>query len=352
MKPRTFVALAAATLLAVVAAAVAVNQHRGFVTPVAAGEPVFPGLIDRVNDVASMVVEFGRGKVTLERGKSGWTVKESDDYPARAVKVRQVILGIAELKLLEPKTAKKENLAKLDLQEPDAKDARSKRVKLFDGAGKPMADIIVGRRRQALPGTTLGGIYLRRPGETQAWLAQGGPEVSDERRDWLERTIIDIDGKRVKRVVIRHPDGETVTISKAAPEAENFTLENVPAGKDPIGPAGINYVGGALHFLELDDGGKAKAPFDAASTVTADFTTFDGLTVQALVTERNGKKWVRLDVSPVAGAPERKDGPPAAEEAKKIAERINGWVYRISDYAASNLTKRMQNLVEDKKAKS
>ena len=71
-----------------------------------------------------------------------------------------------------------------------------------------------------------------------------------------------------------------------------------------------------------------------------------------LVTERNGKKWVRLDVSPVAGAPERKDGPPAAEEAKKIAERINGWVYRISDYAASNLTKRMQNLVEDTKAKS
>ncbi|HEX9703083.1 MAG TPA: DUF4340 domain-containing protein [Rhodospirillales bacterium] len=351
MSPKTFIALAVATVVAVAAATVAI-QNRGTAPVAGIGERVFPGLIDHVNEVASMIVDYGQGRLTLEHGKSGWTVKENDDYPARAVKVRQVILGIAELKLLEPKTTKKENFSKLDLDDPAAKGARSKRVQLFDRERKLAADIVIGKRRLALPGSTQGGIYLRRPDETQTWLAAGGPEVSDERRDWLERKIIDIDGKRVKRVVIRHPDGEMVSVTKASPEAVAFTLDNVPADKKVTGPAGVNYVGGALHNLQLDDVKKLTESFDASATVTAEITTFDGIVVNVLVTERGGKKWMRLDASAAPGAPSRKEGPTALEEAKEITARANGWTYQISEYAASTLTKRMQNLVEDKKAKS
>lgn len=352
MSPKTFAALALATVVAVAAAAFAVTRDRGF-TPVAgAGEVVFPGLIERVNDVAKMVIELPAGTLTIERGKDGWTVKENDDYPARAVEVRQVVLALAGLKLLEPKTRNADKFAKLELQDPTVKGARSKRVKLFDRDGALLADVILGRRRQTLPGTTLGGVYLRRPGEDQTWLAAGGPEVSDERRDWLERKIVDVAGTRVKKVVIRHPDGETLTFSKAKPEAADFTLENIPEGKKLIGLAGVNYVGGALRALQLDNVRKSSDTFDAQTTVTADFTTFDGLTVQVLTTKRDGKSWIRLDASAASADAKTKDGASVADEAKEINARTGGWTYQISDYDASNLTKRYKNLVEDKKSGS
>lgn len=350
MSPRTFIALSVATVVSVVAATVAVTRDRGY-TPVAgAGEIVFPGLIDHVNDVDKLVVQLPEGRVTVRHGKDGWTVKENDDYPARATQVRQVILALAELKLLEPKTRKKEKFSKLDLQDPSVKDAHSKRVQLFDRDGNVLADVILGRPRQNLPGSTIGGVYLRRPGDDQTWLASGNPDVTDEHHDWLERKIVDIKSKRVKRVVIRHPDGETLIVSKAKPEDRNFVLENIPAGKKLISPAGPNNVGDALNALQLDDVKKSSKPFDAQATVTTDITTFDGLAVQVLVTKRDGKSWIRLDAS-VADAAKDKDGK-IAREAKEIVARTGGWTYRVPDYAASNLAKHYKNLVEDKKSGS
>jgi len=352
LSPKTFIALFAAAAIGVAAAAFAVTRDRGFAPVEGAGEIVFPGLIDRVNDVASMIVEIPGGRLTIEHGKDGWTAKEADDYPARAMKVRQVILALAQLKLLEPKTRNKDKFAKLELQDPGAKDANSKRVRLLDRAGKTMAEVILGRRRQTLPGTTLGGVYLRRPGDDQTWLAAGGPDVTDERRDWLERKIIDVDAARVKKVVIRHPDGETVTASKPTPEAADFVLENIPAGKKLISQAGVNYIGGGLSGVLLDDVRKSADSFDAQATVTADIVTFDGLTVQVLVSKRDGKQWIRLDASAANPEAKNKDGKSVADEAKEIVARTAGWTYRVSDYAASNLNKRYKNLVEDKKSGS
>ena len=42
----------------------------------------------------------------------------------------------------------------------------------------------------------------------------------------------------------------------------------------------------------------------------------------------------------------------AAREADEIMARTDGWTYKISAYAASNIAKRMENLVEDTKPKS
>lgn len=349
MSPKTFIQIAAATAVAVIAAGLSLGRPGGDRMAAGTGDAVFPGLIERVNDVASIVIEHAKGRITIEHGDTGWTVKESDGYAARAVRVRRAILGLAQLRLLEPKTRMKEKYAKLDLDDPDAKDSTSRRAQLFDKDGKLLADLIVGKSRPKLPGTTTGGIYMRKPGDEQTWLTAGGADITAERRDWLEQKIVDVKRQRVRRVVIRHPGGETLSFSKASPEARDMTLDDMPAGKKLLRLSGPNAVAGALSNLLLDHVRQDRGPFDPAKTVRADYTTFDGLSVRLQISKFDDLTWIRLEASAEEGLPPPKEGKSAAEEARELKARTGGWIYAISDYAASNLTKRIADLVGDAK---
>ncbi len=347
MSPKTFAVVAVATLVAVIAALVSVGRDQSDLVVAGTGERIFPALLERVNDVTTLSVEHAKGSITLEKGDAGWTVKESGDYQGRAVKIQRTILGLARLRLVESKTRLKEKYAKLGLQDRGSEGSNSKRVKLFDGKGALLGDLLVGKESVGSRGEGSGGLYVRRPGNVQTWLTEGASDITDRRRDWLERKIINIEAKRIRRIVIHHPGGEIVILSKASLETKDFALDNMPKGKKLIDAGTANSVGKALADLLLDDVRKGPQAFDAAGAVSADFTTFNGLLVSVLVSKEGDKNWIRLDVSAEQAA---EDG--AQEEARGIMARTSGWVYGISDYAASNLMKHLDGLTWDLKPKS
>jgi hypothetical protein len=63
-----------------------------------------------------------------------------------------------------------------------------------------------------------------------------------------------------------------------------------------------------------------------------------------MVAKQDGAYWLKVQASGTAGE--------ATEKAAAITARTKGWAYQISEYAASNLTKRFKDLVEDAKAGS
>ncbi len=346
MTPKTFIWVAVSTAVALAAVAVSLGRDTGYQPAAGAGEKVFPGLLKRVNDIASISIEHAGGTVTLENGAKGWTMKDRQGYPARAVKIKRSVLGLAQLQLHEAKTRRKEKYAKLELRDIGApvtnkgtdKGVKSKRVKLFDAAGTVVADLIVGKRRDTLAGTTGGGLYVRKPGDQQTWLAAGDANFSGTLENWLERKIVDIKGARVQTVVIRHPDGETVKVSKAAEKTKDFTLDTLPEGKKVIIQFDLNAIGKALADLQLDDVKKDTGGFDGDTATATEVLTFDGLFVQVRIIKRDGANWIRLEAT--------------GDKANGITARTKGWVYKISDYAASTLTKRTKDLVEDVKSGS
>lgn len=344
MSPKAFVVLSILTVIALGAAVLGPSRTQGPQVQAGAGDKVFPNLIEKANDVATVEIEHAKGKITLINGDKGWTMKERNGYPARKVRVQREILGLAELSRWEPKTRLKEKFAKLELQDLGAKEAKSKRIKVFDSGGNQLADLIVGKRRANLAGTTTGGVYVRKPGDDQTWLAAGTTDISKERMNWLERKIVNIEFFRVKDLSIRHPDGETIKISKPTPKAEDFTLADIPPGKKLSSKSGPNDIGRSLVDLQLDDVQKDQTPFDAAATITADVTTFDGLSLKVFLTKRNHEQWLKIEAAGTEGE--------GAKKAKAITERTKGWVYKISSYSASSLTKRLKDLVEDAKPKS
>ncbi|MBL4690128.1 MAG: DUF4340 domain-containing protein [Rhodospirillales bacterium] len=342
MSPKSFIVLSLMTATALVAALVMIAGDRVYRPAAGVGNAALPGLLGKANDVASILIEHAGGIIALSSGEAGWTVKQRSGYAARTVKIKRSILGLAQLTLKEPKTRLKQKFAKLELQDPAAQGARSKRVRLFDKAGREIGDLIVGKNRPGRAGRTAGGLYVRKPGEDQTWLAAGTTDLSKKIIDWLERKIVHVDAKRVKRVVIVHPGGETIEVVKATAEESLFSLNATPAGKQLISIFDLSAIGKTLANLVLDDVKKAAdaAPFDPAKTITIDVTTFDELKVRVRMTERDGAFWLKLEASG------------EHEDAAKITARTKGWVYRIADYTASSLTRRMKDLVEDAKQKS
>src|SRR5262249_61516565 len=110
----------------------------------------------------------------------------------------------------------------------DPGKGKSTLVTLKDKAGTPLAELIIGKRRYDRLGAGNDGIYVRKPGDTQAWLARGSLEFSDQLSSWLDRRIVDLPEKRIAKVTLTQPDGQTLVISRPSADAP-LTVEDAPA---------------------------------------------------------------------------------------------------------------------------
>src|SRR5215471_6565262 len=188
MQKRYLIPLGAATLVLVaIAIAVLATGDRG-VSQAAPGVRAVPALAGKLGDVASVSVVHNGSTVTLLRDGDSWLVAEKGNYPANAAKISQAVLAMADLTLVEPKTQKAELYPRLDVEEPGT--GKAARISIKEKAGAPLAELIVGKRRYDRLGAGNDGIYLRRPGDPQAWLARGSLDLSGDDASWLDRRIL------------------------------------------------------------------------------------------------------------------------------------------------------------------
>jgi hypothetical protein len=301
------------------------------------GKTVFPGLIDQVNDVSELFVESAYGKLSLHREGKTWRIRESDDHIASPNEVSKAIIGVAELAYFEPKTERAERYVRLQLEEPSAKQSKSKRIVLkIDG--KTVADLIVGREKLFLPGRTVGGVYFRLPGTPLSWLGEGNPEAGGAAKDWLAREIADIDGKRVKRVTVRHPGGDIVTVTKPTPMVTNFALADIPQGMKLKYSSDADHIGAILEQLEMDDARRVTSvDVDWTGALVTELETFDGLRAVVETVTRQDVNWLRVRFQGATGD--------ALQEAEALSSRTAGWVYMMPKYEIVPILRRMRDLL-------
>ena len=342
MSLKSFSALSILTAIALFGALAMVATDQDVSPATGVGEAAIPGLLKKINEVKKIIIEHSGGNITLISVEGGWTVEEVSSYTARTVKIKRAILGLAQLKLSEPKTRLKKNYSKLELLDPITKESKSKRVHLLDIKGRTIGNIIVGKRRPSISGNAGGGLYLRNPGKSQTWLAEGDVDISNNITEWLERKIVNLNSKRVKTVTIRHADGEILEVSKETAEELLFSLESIPVNKKIASKTEPSTIGKALENLVLDDVKKEAfaPPLDVAKSLIADFTTFDGLTIRLHLFNQDERFWIVIKASG------------KHKDAAIITKRTKGWVYQIADFSASILTRRMKDLVEDANPKS
>ncbi len=332
---------AAAALLVAAAVATTLAGPRA-ATSLPVGDVAFPDLRAAPETVGEIRIDSGGdegGTLTLVAlAEGGWTLAERDGYPVAAQPVRRLVAVLADMHLLEAKTARPDRFARLAVEPVDAEGARSQAVRLTAADGGTLADLVVGDRVGRLGGFSEDGTYIRRVDDARAWLASGRLEVSTTVTDWLVRDIVDLPADRVVSVRVE-PAGDT-PYAIGRPDAESdFALTPPPGEGETVEPGAVQRLAGVLAGLTLEDVASVDEAAPGTPQGTIEVVTADGLTVTGTLVERDTAPWLSLSAVAAADAADE-----TVAEAATLTDRWQGWEFRLPAFVASRLTAPREDL--------
>lgn len=366
-----------AVTVVVVVAAVAISQQRA---PQTRKETplLFPDLAAKVNEVNELQIRDGVGELTVRRVSGAWRIAEGDDYPALIDKVKQTVVGAADLRVVAEKTQNPDLHKRLGVENPKSKGAESHLLTLKSD-GEELASFIRGKARRSQSPSHSPGFYARLPGQAQALLVEGGLEISADVAEWIKRDIVDIEGVEVSDIRISHREGPEVILKRATPE-DDLVLQNIPAGKEQESEYAIVRLAGLMANMYVNGVKRADRFDSAAPEANIEVQTFDGLLATAQVHSEDGKTYAQFSFAAAPEAAEAGDGgaeagdggteagddsaeaadggaeagdegaedaPTPAEKAQALNALTAGWAYQLSDSKAELFTKPQSELVRD-----
>lgn len=345
MPARGLSILAAVTVSAVVACGIAINAHyRDVVSEAQAGGLVFPELNARIDSVTHVAVSRAGDRFVLARRAGGWANMGIGGYPTTSARVEDVLGAAAGLEYVAPRTKRSHLHHKLWVEDVAA-GAKSTRLTFRDASGTVLADVIVGKRKEAVPGRYRQGTYIRLPGDARAWLAEGSLEVHHDAPDWSDRTVVDIDAASLTALVVTHADGEVVALHRSRPGDRKLTLKDLPDGADVEHQYQIDYMSQLLQGLGFNDARRTDtAHSEAVPAFEAAAQSRGGLavTLRAGAPQEDGSVWARIEAT-VSGKE------PASDHARQEAARINadfdGWSIKLPRTFADRLRIRRGDII-------
>ena len=380
MKSKTLGLLAGITIVGIVLAMV-VNREPS-PTILQSGQLLFPDLMNVVNDVNEVVIETKEQTVTLVRGEHAWGVKEKGNYRADGEKIKQAIVGLADLHIHEPKTKNLELYERLGLQDSDQEGSPSKTITVKTADNPEAAKLVVGNQKPAKGNPRMSDIYVRKPGDPQTWLVMGNLPLETVPGEWLDKEVTALTTKRVHQVTVTHPNGDTLHLAKAKPEDLDFHLGSIPEGLKISSQFNVNNVVGSLVQLSLDDVKPlAEVDFVANPGVSVVVETFDGLRLKVHTSKQGEKVFAKLSAEFDASLiqtpgletkPEdsqKADGVENEKEENKsdaktsekesllsnpeevqkevelLNQRVKDWAYELPSFKVENFSKQKKDLI-------
>lgn len=344
-------------VVTVIAVVVVLRSNRQSATDDATIEqPLLADLKQNINDVNRLqIVAGGNQQVAdLKRTDQAWVVANRADYPADMGKIRETLITLANAQLMEKKTAKPEYYDRLGVQDISQEQAAGVQLSM-QGLDDPV-ELIVGN-----PAAGRNGFFVRRVGETQSWLASGNLSLPPDTVQWLDRSLLDIPAEQIQAVTIRHPDGETLTAEKQARDQANFTVSNLPEGRELTSENAANTLADALTGLQLEDvsTGEENNPTAADDVVEIDYRTFDGTIIHAQAFQADDKSYAHFTVDFDEALAQRFVNEPEntsvdettlterRQEAQQLDEKLKPWVYEIASFHYDAMTQRMADLLKE-----
>lgn len=316
MQRRTLLLLSGAAV-AVVGGAVMLTPKGPDVPSPAGAALAFPGLAQRLQSAARIEAKRHDGTLEVARRDDTWVLPSKGGYPVRQEKVRELLVGLTELRLTEPRTANPDMLDRLGLEDPARDGATSTLLRVLDAQGGVIAELVIGRRRVRTQGNVPESAYVRRPNETQAWLAEGRIPVDSDPQLWLDRDIANLPRERVRRIAVNRTGEPALVLTRAeGPEGRLAVTE--PAETPPTEETALDEVGRAFEFLTfLDVKPETEIPGEAIGETRFELT--DNLAILVRPRRDGEAIWATFAAE-------------GDDEATRLNARWRGWAYQVGQW--------------------
>jgi hypothetical protein len=294
------------------------------VADVRVGQRLLEGL--KVDEVAQVDVADAQGTVTLVRGEGGWSVKERGGFPADIDPIRDLLVKLHELKVVQAEGLTDAIKPRLQLAAPGAgakPEETGTLVELKARDGKSVAKLVLGK--QATKEARGPGLGMGVPSGRYVWVAADPQRVSvvsepfagvaAKPQEWLAKELLRLE--RPKSLTVVGPDGHARWSVSKDSEAGDWKLAG--AGKFNTGRA--QDAASALYGLRIADAAAgvsdADAGLDKPTLVRA--TTFEGWAYEVRIGKPapGGRRYVKTSVT--GAVPETRTA--AADEKPEDKEK-------------------------------
>lgn len=331
MQRRTLLLLGGAAIASVGAALVLTPdawRRPGSATPPAS--LAFKGLAARLAEARTIEVRKQDATLVLRRQGEDWVLPDRTNYPARPERVRELLVGLTELRLIEPRTADPAQHDRLGVEDPLREASTGVLLRVLDAQDAPLAELVIGRRRVRTQGGVPETAYVRRPAEAQAWLAEGRLPVDADPQLWVDRDIANIAQSRIGRVVVSRTDEPELVLGRAEGAEANLQVQQ-PPDAPPTDEVALDGVARALEYLSFLDVTAAAGTLGTALGETR-FELAHGLAITVWPHKGPDTLWIRLQAE--GGA-----------EAAALNARWEGWAYQVGEWKEKAFAPRLAELL-------
>ncbi len=326
-----------------------------------------------INSLDTLRVVGANDTATIERGESGWVVKERFGYPADFEKVRDAVIDLVEVKIADVVDLDPSEFTRLDIAAPSS-TVNSKRVSLI-GDGSVKGEIVLGKEHMnANSGGPAGmggypdGRYISDANLERVYrVTETFSALSDKPIDWVDKDLFNVTGTDIASVSISGPDRTALAL---AAEGADFVLADLTETEE-LDTSKVSSIKNALSYLTMRDIAMPELSDDAMG--------FDGA-VRFVANAKNGMvytlliggkaesdgRYLRASVNYVAPARPQTDTEEAADaaaqreaaeaqaqaEAETLNAKLGNWTYIIASFKGDALITQRADLVKEKEVEA
>jgi hypothetical protein len=333
----------------------------------------------QVNDVASIHIK-GDTDLTLDRKDDGWHVQERGQYPANLTQIKELLIKMGDLKVVQSDPIGASQLARMHLAEPGKGADSAVLLEFKDAQGKALQSLLLGKKHTRQSDRPSPGpfgdegypdgryVMLKSDPKTVLTISDALNSVEPKAADWLDKDFFKVE----KPSAISLVSTNATNSWKLSRESESapWVLADTKAG-EVLDTNKVSSLSSTLNFPSFVDVAAEAAPdktgLDHPLTVTIE--TFNHFTYTLKVGHKTPENDYDLSVAvtadiPSARAPGKDEKPDEKtkldkefqEKNKTLQDKLNKekslakWTYLVNTWLVDPLIRDRSQLMVDKAA--
>ena len=301
------------------------------------GEYFYPQLKSKLASVSEVELDDSVAKLILTKDlvTNTWVAKNKSNYPIDFNKLKSLLVGVAELKIVEAKTNNPDHFTLLSLNQVRG-DEISGAIKLLaklDNGDQPVIDLLLGKRSGAhLRDNYLDEIYVRKNNDNQVWLVAGKLPTAFNFANLVIQPLFKLSATEIQSLSIQQPKQERLVLYKDTKESLDYKIGGLTKSQKIKAQYLANMIPATIANLTFDDVVAAstdKTNWQGCSIIK--FKTFSKLAVELKVQQQ--RNLVMIKIANITNM----------DNSNKM--NLKNWNYIFQKQDVENLFKTIKDLV-------